>query len=172
MNAAHTMGSGLIRARFVEVPDSLPAALMVFPAGVHTISATRDGKPIQSTVLVDADTAATLQQGLRQLSSSEQKPFFDFDHDNTAASAWPKRYYWESGPGIPPGVYCEVEWTSAGAAAIAGRQYRSFSPAFFTDGGNPARVTGAPLHETRSLRLTQKTKGPQQCGPVSSLPHE
>ncbi len=126
-----------------------PAEIMVFPAGTHTINASQAGKPITKSVKVGPDTAAALQAALTaHLAAGPQKPYFDFDHDDTKASAWPAAYRWEPGAADKPaGVYAKVDWSASGAAAVLGKDYRSFSPAFHVDDAVPARVIGAPLNQ-------------------------
>ena len=129
-------------------PSALPEEIMVFPAGTHTINASQSGRPITKKVTIGPDTAAAMQTALAaHLTAGEQKPYFDFDHDDTKASAWPKSYRWEPGTGgKKPGVYAAVDWTASGSAAVLGKDYRSFSPAFLVYEATPARVTGAPLN--------------------------
>lgn len=125
-----------------------PEEIMVFPAGQHTIHATQNDRPVTKTVLVDAFTAKAMQAALdAHVAAGPQKPYFDFNHDDDAASAWPLAFRWSDGAdGRPAGVYAKLEWSRSGAEAVAGRAYRSFSPVFHVDGGNPARVTTAPLN--------------------------
>jgi hypothetical protein len=127
---------------------AIPGEIMVFPAGVHEIHASRDDKPATLTVRVTPDTALAMQTALEGYrAAAVQRPFFDFAHDNKAASAWPLSYRWETGSsGKPPGVYAAVDWSEAGRASIQGKTYRTFSPAFFIDDDDPASVTGAPLN--------------------------
>lgn len=129
-------------------PGAAPAEIMVFPAGTHTINATQSGRPVTRKVAVGPDTAAAMQAALTaHLAAGEQKPYFDFDHDDTKASAWPQSFRWESGAtGKKPGVYATVDWTSSGSTAVLGKDYRSFSPAFHVDAATPAHVIGAPLN--------------------------
>ncbi|KAB2673889.1 MAG: hypothetical protein DVB31_02920 [Verrucomicrobia bacterium] len=94
---------------------------------------------------MNAATAATMDAALKAHGASgRQRPFFDFDHANGPASAWPAGFSWRNTP--EPGVYARVEWSAEGATAVSGRAYRAFSPTFFIDAGNPASVTGAPLN--------------------------
>lgn len=144
--------SDALLARLSPVPlgepgADLPAEIMVFPAGTHTIHARQNGRPVTRTVVIDAATAATMHAALLAHSAGPQKPYFDFDHDDTRASAWPRAFHWEPGAaGKPAGVYAAVEWTASGSAAVLGKDYRSFSPAFHVDNATPARVTAAPLN--------------------------
>ena len=135
------------RVAFAFEHAAAPAEFMFLPAGKHTITAHRAGKPVTVTLRVDAATAGTLNAALEaQRAESEQKPFMDFDHKKEAASFWPSAFTWREGQGI----LCSGEWSQAGAAAIQGKAYRSFSPAIFLnkythEPASPAVITGAPL---------------------------
>lgn len=123
---------------------ALPEWIMWMPAGDHQIVASKRGKPFRLRMQVDAGTAATMQQTLSEyLAEGRQRPFLDFDHERKAASGWPLEFAWRESP--EPGVWCRVDWSEAGKAAITGRSYRSFSPSFYETPENPSRVEGAPL---------------------------
>jgi hypothetical protein len=125
--------------------DAVPEWIMVMPAGTHTINASMGGKPVKRTILVDRAAAAALQQSLGTIqASSQQRAYFDFNHEEAEASGWPAAFEWRDAP--QPGVYAKVEWSKAGREAIAGRMFRSFSPAFLPSKDDPARVIGAPLN--------------------------
>ncbi len=128
-----------------DAAGGLPAEIMWMPGGTHTINATRNGKPTRLTVQVDRQTAATMQQALgRHLAASAHRPYLDLNHDDAEASGWVTGFAWRDGD--LPGVYASVSWSEAGRAAITGRTYRAFSPQFYPDKSNPARVVGAPLN--------------------------
>lgn len=148
MNPADSPLLARLAPRDLPAPAGAPPAeIMVFPAGTHTINATQSGRSVTREIVVGPDTAATMQAALTAALAGPQRPYFDFDHDDTAASAWPQSFRWEPGaPGRDPGVYAAVEWSASGAAAVLGKDYRSFSPAFFADEARPSRVTGAPLN--------------------------
>ncbi|MHB8520722.1 MAG: phage protease [Limisphaerales bacterium] len=130
----------LARAMGVDV-TALPGEFMYMPAGDHEINASRAGRPVSVRVHIDRGTAEALQQSLEAHSSeTPHRPFFDFDHDNNKASAWPRKFFWRD-----TGVFVAVEWTKSGAEAVQGKDYRAFSPSFFVDAKDPAHVTGAPL---------------------------
>jgi hypothetical protein len=147
IQASNAEASGAIECRMPISLDSgtePPSEIMVFPGGVHEITATQAGKPIRTQVSVDQSTAGILQASLEtHRAAGPQKPFFDFDHKKEAASAWPLEFIWRQAP--MPGVYARVEWSKAGAEAVQGKMYRAFSPSFYIDKQNPARVTGTPL---------------------------
>lgn len=125
---------------------SPPADIQYMPPGRHRIRASRGGKPVEVDVSVDASTAATLQAFLaRQLTAAsegrEDRPFFDFNHEDREASAWPTEFYWAGEDPQSGGVRARVEWSDAGQRAIAGRTFRRFSPTFHLDASG--RVTGS-----------------------------
>lgn len=130
-------------SRVIELSEGLPAEFMFMPGGRHHITARRGPGTYDGDVLVDAATVETLQHDLESQSTGNVRPYFDFDHDESKASAWPLEFRWREEPA--PGVYVRVQWTRSGEEAVMGRDYRSFSPAFFIAGANPARITGAPL---------------------------
>lgn len=119
----------------------------VMPAGTHTCNFTQMGRCAKRTVAVTPDAAAALQEQLNAANTArggKQRCFFDFDHaDKGPAAAWPLGFTWRDG--AAPGVYCRAELSAAGAEAIRGKTYRSFSPVFsVTKGEVPARVIADP----------------------------
>lgn len=125
--------------------ESPPDLIQVMPGGVHTITAQRAGNPVTVRVEVTPQTAAVLNAAIQALSENgTQRPYFDFDHDNKAAACWPQEFSWQAGPAA--GVFAKVVWSKPGADAVLGKSYRAFSPSFYVDGADPAKVTGAPLN--------------------------
>ncbi|HXP59816.1 MAG TPA: hypothetical protein VN829_04945, partial [Dongiaceae bacterium] len=115
------------------------AEFMVMPAGTHTCWFMQGDKPVQRTVEVDRAAALALEEQLHAVNArGRQRAFFDFDHQDEAASAWPLGFLWRDAPA--PGVYCRAELSQAGADAIKGRNYRAFSPVFFVTHSDPAKV--------------------------------
>jgi hypothetical protein len=131
----------------LEGGASAPEWVMVMPAGVHKITPSQNGRPVEVMVRIDRESARMMQAALEaHLAAGPQRPWFNFDHNKQGpASAWPTGFEWRESPA--PGVYARVEWSKAGAEAITGKMYRAFSPSFFVDSINasPARITGAPL---------------------------
>lgn len=118
---------------------------MVFPAGVHDICCTHKGKPFNASVAIDLDTVDAMNRQLAAVNSrSKNKAFFDFDHSNSQASAWPEEFVWKDAPA--PGVYARVKFSEAGLAAVKGKLYQAFSPTFHVDNpeGKPAKVICNP----------------------------
>ena len=112
---------------------------MAMPGGMHTCWFMQGDKPVQRTVEVDRAAAAALEEQLKAVNGrGRQRAFFDFDHKDEAASAWPLGFAWRDAPA--PGVYCRAEMSQAGADAIKGRNYRAFSPVFFVTKSDPAKV--------------------------------
>lgn len=110
--------------------SGLPDEIVYLPEGEHQITPWVDGKPRPITVKVPAARgaaiAASLQAALDDRMKSNVRPWFDFEHKRGVASALPTGFRYEPGKG----VMAKVEWTGAGKAAIEGRDFSYFSPAF------------------------------------------
>ena len=120
---------------------SAPDSIEWMPAGGHVINCSLDGKPAEVRIFVEESLAAKLNselQAARALAEQGKasRPFIDFDHASGEAAAIPVEFFWQDG------VRLRVEWTAAGAQAIAGRVYSYFSPEFFAD--KSGNVTGIP----------------------------
>jgi hypothetical protein len=147
----HTAGELHARAALGTAVETAPDEFMFMPAGVQeSVFGDVDGNPVKCAVLIDRTTAGVMQAALQRLSAakSPNKPYFDFNHEETKASAWPEEFFWRDG--AAPGVYVRAGWSASGKSAVTGKDYRSFSPAFCvdrTDGtpANPARIIGAPF---------------------------
>ncbi len=124
-----------------------PDDIQYMPPGRHTIHATRDGEPVTVEVNVDQRTAQTLENFLRKrlalaAKGLEDRPYFDLNHDDREATAWPVRFYWAGSDPKTGGVRAKVEWTGAGRNAITDRTSRRFSPTFHVDDAS-GTVTGS-----------------------------
>ncbi|NBV25558.1 MAG: hypothetical protein EBS05_27075, partial [Proteobacteria bacterium] len=124
---------------YLPATNDTSGRFMFMPAGTHRIQCSRGGQPVEVTMLVDARSAAALNAQLLAVARAKapQKPYCDFNHDKDKASFWPAQFTWQ-----PDGVYVEGEFSASGRAAIAGRDYRGFSPTFYVDDvtASPAQV--------------------------------
>ena len=71
------------------------------------------------------------------IAASRKPGLIDFDHgtqlgNNSRAAGWIEEIA-KQGPHGEPGVWARVKWTADGAAALAAKSYRFFSPTFFFD---------------------------------------
>lgn len=119
------------------------------PPGRHRIRASQAGKPVTVEVAVDAQTAATLQAFLAASLTAasagrDDRPFFDFNHEDREASAWPVEFCWAGDDPHTGGVRARVEWSDAGRRAVEGRTFRRFSPTFHLDASG--RVIGSEIN--------------------------
>ncbi len=136
-----------LEAFSVEAPTKFDA-FMVMPAGVHTVSLSRMGKPHEVTVNVNRAGAIARQAQLEAVNRlATLKPFNCFNHEKGAASCRPLKYWWEDGSkaGRPAGIYESAEPTSAGLEAVDGKVYQGWSETFFVDNDfagpeNPAQI--------------------------------
>jgi len=116
----------------------VPQELQYMPPGTHRINASRNGKPVSLEIKVDAATAETLNAFLQaQLAKaadgSDDRPFFDFNHEDREAAAWPTEFYWAGDDPKTGGVRAKVEWSGAGQSAVKDKTFRRFSPTFVPD---------------------------------------
>lgn len=126
-----------------------PDTIQYMPSGRHRIRASQAGKPLTVEVTVDASTAATLQNFLAAKLSAAQdgrddRPFFDFNHEDREAAAWPVEFFWAGDDPKTGGVRAKIEWSDAGRRAVEGRTFRRFSPTFHLDAAG--RVTGSEIN--------------------------
>ena len=116
----------------------VPQELQYMPPGPHRINASRAGKPVALDITVDAATAETLNAFLQaQLTKATagngDRPFFDFNHEDREAAAWPTEFYWAGDDPKTGGVRAKVDWSGAGQTAVKEKTFRRFSPTFIPD---------------------------------------
>jgi phage I-like protein len=125
-------------AASVPMPDGLPSNIQWMPPGRHTINALQGDKPATLTVSVTPDVAQRMKVALQRLRAKaaagvEDLPYFDLNHEDNGASAYPTEFYWGGNDRTTGGVRTKIEWTDLGTQAIAGKVYRRFSPLFGLD---------------------------------------
>lgn len=135
--------------RLESTASSPSPELQYMPPGRHRIRASQGGKPLSVEVAVDAQTAVTLQTFLaaRLAAAAEgrdDRPFFDFNHEDREASAWPTEFYWAGDDPQGGGVRARLEWSDAGKRAVEGRTFRRFSPTFHLDASG--QITGSEIN--------------------------
>jgi hypothetical protein len=108
-----------------------PNRFMYMPKGIHTIHASRGGKPIRISVKVEPKTAQKLQASLDALKAERAPnlPYFDFQHREEEAAFRPNRFEWDA----QAGVMVSGEWTGDGRAKVENKTFQSFSPSFHPD---------------------------------------
>ena len=116
----------------------VPQDIQYMPPGSHRIHASRGGKPVSLGITVDSVTAFTLDAFLQaQLAKAadgtDDRPFFDFNHEDREAAAWPTEFYWAGTDPKTGGVRAKVEWSGAGRTAVEQKTFRRFSPTFIPD---------------------------------------
>jgi phage I-like protein len=126
----------------LSTPDSspveAPSDLQYMPPGTHRINASRNGKPVSLEITVDASTAETLNnflqaQLIKATEGNDDRPFFDFNHEDREAAAWPTEFYWAGDDPLTGGVRAKVDWSGAGKKAVTEKTFRRFSPTFVPD---------------------------------------
>lgn len=159
----------LVSALSSELAPGVPHEIVYLPEGEHSIFPTVNGKPKQVTVRVPREQgpaiAAALDAKLQQLRQDGVRPFLDINHQHGEASALPLSFHYEDGRG----VILAVDWTSAGRAAVEGRNWSYFSPEFLmnddgTPGGLPERgalggLVNKPAFRTASMQIAASDAG-------------
>lgn len=154
--------------------NTAPADVQYMPPGRHRIRASQGGKPVNVEVSVNADTASTLQAYLAsQLAAvaagREDRPFFDFNHEDREAAAWPTEFFWAGDDPKTGGVRARIEWSDAGRRAVEGRTFRRFSPSFLVDAAG--QVTGSATNMGGLVnRAAFKRIAPLFAGASSEFP--
>ena len=167
----------LIQAALVSALNAeagLPSEIVFLPEGEHHITPSVNGKAQRITVKVPADKGASIATKLQASLADRQKqnvrPWFDFEHKGGKASAIPTAFRYEAGKGI----MASVEWTGAGKAAIDGRDFSYFSPAFLiSQDGTPSSLPasgaiGALVNEP-AFRSIPRIAASNQPTPSNSM---
>jgi hypothetical protein len=132
--------TGQIECRAAVAITALDKNEIVFlPAGVHEITPVSGGigRPIK--VFIDASTATAIEQQRAAITAKTGKRvYFDFNHEDGAASFWPDKFFYKDNEG----VVAQGEWSASGKKAVEGKDYRAFSPVFHVDDKrkDPAKV--------------------------------
>lgn len=157
-----------------------PADIQYMPPGKHRIHASRNGKPVSLEIKVDASTAETLNvflqgQLAKATEGNDDRPFFDFNHEDREAAAWPTEFYWAGDDLKTGGVRAKVEWSGAGKQAVSDKTFRRFSPTFIPDEdgkviGSETNMGGlvnrAAFKSIQPLFAKQETPGTQVSRPA------
>jgi len=157
--ACHCSGANPVRSWLPQPGTALDAAraasptvdnvLQYMPAGIHSITPSQDGEPVNVTVLVDIDACNKIEDQRRSLDAGGKKPFFSVQHETEIAAFWPSRFFWDeridATGRLSEGIWVEGEWTKSGRESVEGKDFRTFSPTFFVDAvrntpERPARI--------------------------------
>ena len=131
---------GPIECRAAVAISELDKNEIVFlPSGVHEITPVSGGigRPIK--VFIDQSTAGEIERQRAAITArTGKKVYFDFNHEDGAASFWPELFSWKP----KDGVVAKGEWSASGKKAVEGKDYRAFSPVFHVDDkrADPAKV--------------------------------
>lgn len=133
----------LCRAAVQIAPTAAEGSeILYLPMGVHQITpdAGGIGKPIK--VLVDREAALETEKLRQAIVAKGKKPYFDLNHDDSAASFWPREFFWRENEG----VIATGDWSGTGKRSVAEKDFCAFSPVFNVDDkrADPARVVFKP----------------------------
>lgn len=124
--------------------------IQYMPPGAQKISPFVDGQPFDMAITVGPEYADIFEAANQALlaqaaAGTGDEPFTDFNHEDSAASSRPQRYYWGGSDPKTGGVLLETKLTASGKAAITRTgntepDYTRFSPQWVFD-----KKTFAPL---------------------------
>ena len=120
------------------LPDQLPDNIQWMPPGTQTAEPFVNGEPCPIQIDVTPELADKLNSQLQDLRSraatgADDVPFLDFNHEDGEAAGEVTELYWAGNDPIKGGIRAKVNWSTAGRAALEGKSYRRFSPAWFLD---------------------------------------
>lgn len=116
----------------------IPDDIQWMPPGTHRIVPFVEDEPKEMTITVDARFAGVVAGQVRDMRTKAAAgegdvPYLDFNHADGPASAQVLELYWAGEDRKTGGIRAKVQWTTAGRDALAGRQFRRFSPQWLTD---------------------------------------
>lgn len=132
-----------------EADKPLPSEIVWMPAGKHGIVAsTTDGQGFRGEIICDEQACRAICASFDKRTADGRRIWLDFNHADGEASAWVKAFRWDS----TKGIMAQLEWSAKGEAALRGKSYYSFSPAFAAD-PKTGRVLGllSPKHSAGGL---------------------
>ena len=131
-----------------KADDPLPESFVWMPSGRHDLSAhTLDGPSFNGQIICDEQAFRAVVASFADIQKGGGRVWIDENHDDAGAVGWVKSFSWDPARGI----LAHVDWTPTGEAALRGKKYFSFSPAFFAD-AKSGRVYGLmPGHAAGGL---------------------
>jgi hypothetical protein len=113
--------------------------LQWMPPGAQDVVCFVNGEPRRLKFSVSARHAELFNgmlQELRRRASARlgDEPFFDFNHEDGAASGHPEEFYWAGDDPTSGGIRARGKWTGGGRTAVSGRDFTRFSPTWDFDG--------------------------------------
>jgi hypothetical protein len=149
--------------------------IMYMPAGVHTITPSQAGRPIEVSVLVNEKSAKVLETQRKTLTANGKKPFFSVMHATEIAAFWPTKFFWDkridATGSLVEGVWAEGEWTKSGRESVEGKDFRTFSPTFHVDAvrndpDNPSIVVDASEYAAANMGALENDPAFQEMSPL------
>jgi hypothetical protein len=149
--SAHSAALECYDAKNFTTAVTEDGAIQYMPGGLHTITPTQGGRAVTVTVMVDADSAAAMEEERKALVANGKSPYFSITHENDVAAFRPTKFYWATKPDatgkLSEGVWADGEWTASGKAARDGKDFKFFSPTFHVSSltDDPATVVCQPM---------------------------
>lgn len=132
-NGCIAAASMTTQLKMVSGADSNTVVIQYMPPGPQKITPFVNGEPMAMAINVTPDYATVFEAANQALlaqarAGTGDEPFTDFNHEDSAASSRPQRYYWGGNDPATGGVLLETKLTASGKSAIEGGDFARFSP--------------------------------------------
>lgn len=117
----------------LNIGRELPANIQYMPPSVQTIAPSVNGEPMDMTIVVTAKYADVFDRAAQAMIAAARAgqgdmPFGDFNHEDSAASVRPTRFWWGGDDLVTGGVRMDSPWTGTGAASLRNGEFVRWSP--------------------------------------------
>jgi hypothetical protein len=117
----------------LTIGRELPAEIQYMPPGVQTIAPAVNGEPLDMSITVTAKYAEVFDRAAQSMIAAARAgkgdfPFGDLNHEDSAASVRPTRFWWAGDHPVTGGVRMDSPWTGTGAASLRNGEYVRWSP--------------------------------------------
>lgn len=131
--------------------EQLPDSIQWMPPGRQVVTPLVNGSPTTVTVDVTPGLAGMFNRQLHEMRAEAaagrgDEPYIDFNHDDRERAGAVTDLYWAGDDPKTGGIRIKVNWSEAGRRAVAGKNYRRFSPEWQLD-----PKTKAPIGITENL---------------------
>lgn len=118
----HTAAAVLAKA--TPLPTTPRRWIQWMPPGEHEIECAVNGQPKRITARSTPAGAAALQRDLDAAHAAGRRVHLDFNHEANVSAGQVLAFRWSDAQGIE----AEIDWSTAGAAAISGKTHPYLSP--------------------------------------------
>lgn len=136
MNTNHSIAVAQARLStpiVLQLGKELPSDIQYMPPGKQTVAPSVDGEPMEMEITVTARYAEIFNRAAESMIAAAKAgqgdlPFGDFNHEDSAASVRPTKFWWGGEDPVTGGVRMDTPWTGTGAASLRNGEFVRWSP--------------------------------------------